>query len=80
MAIIGMYLSCLMPIVVWLIWGRPNMQRPDFGSFYLGTMFGIILNLISVNLLVILTIFSTITGFTPVTAKTMNHSSAVMAI
>jgi amino acid transporter len=79
MAIIGMYLSYLMPIVVWLIHGRPKMQRSEFGSFYLGRVFGIILNLISIIWLVTVIIFSTFPGSMPVTVKTMNYSSVVMA-
>ena len=79
MAIIGMYLSYLLPIVYFLIHGRPRLQRWQFGSFSLGNPLGIIANVISVIWLVVVITFSTFPGTMPVTPQTMNYSSVVMA-
>ena len=79
MAIIGMYLSYLLPIVYMLIHGRPKIQRSEFGPFYLGRGLGIALNVISIVWLVVCIIFSTFPNFMPVTPQNMNYSSVVMA-
>jgi amino acid transporter len=79
MAIVGMYLSYLLPIVYFLIHGRPKMSRADFGPFYLGKALGIAVNLISIVWLIVTIIFSTFPIFMPVTAANMNYSSVVMA-
>ena len=79
MAIIGMYLSYLLPIVYMLIHGRPKMQRLDFGPFHLGRGLGVVLNMISIVWLIVVIIFSTFPNFMPVTPQNMNYSSVVMA-
>lgn len=79
MAIIGVYLSYLLPIVYMLLYGRPKMQRSDFGPFYLGRGLGVVLNLISILWLMVVIVFSTFPTVVPVTPQNMNYSSVVMA-
>lgn len=79
MAIIGMYLSYILPICYMLFFGRSKLSRADFGPFKLGNALGITLNVISIVWLVVSILFSTFPSAMPVTAETMNYSSVVMA-
>lgn len=79
MAIIGMYLSYILPICYMLFFGRSKLARADFGPFRLGKALGITFNVISIVWLTISIVFSTFPSAMPVTAETMNYSSVVMA-
>lgn len=80
MAIIGMYLSYVLPICYMLVHGRPSLlSAADYGPFRLGRGFGVLCNVVSVVWLVVSIVFSTFPSAMPVTAATMNYSSVVMA-
>lgn len=80
MAIIGMYLSYVLPICYMLAHGRPSLlAAADYGPFRLGRGFGVVCNVVSVVWLVVSIVFSTFPSAMPVTAATMNYSSVVMA-
>ncbi|KAH6658440.1 amino acid permease [Truncatella angustata] len=79
MAVIGMYLSYVLPICYMLLHGRSRLARADYGPFRLGRPLGVVLNLVSVVWLVVSILFSTFPSAMPVTAQTMNYSSVVMA-
>ncbi|KAK1452876.1 amino acid permease [Colletotrichum cuscutae] len=79
MAIIGMYLSYIIPIVYMLVHGRKNLNRSDFGPFKLGPVLGPILNVISFIWMTVVIIFSTFPSAMPVTPQNMNYSIVVMA-
>lgn len=80
MAVIGMYLSYVLPICYMLVHGRPSLlSTADYGPFRLGRVFGTICNVVSVIWLIISIVFSTFPSAMPVTAETMNYSSVVMA-
>ncbi|KAK1528160.1 amino acid permease [Colletotrichum paranaense] len=79
MAIIGMYLSYIIPIVYMLVHGRKNLSRSDFGPFKLGPVLGPILNVISLIWMTVVIIFSTFPSAMPVTPQNMNYSIVVMA-
>ncbi|KAK9425937.1 putative Amino acid permease [Seiridium unicorne] len=79
MAIIGMYLSYILPIFYMLLHGRSKLSRAEYGPFKLGKVMGITLNLISIVWLIVSIVFSTFPSTMPVTAATMNYSSVVMA-
>ncbi|KAH8664393.1 amino acid/polyamine transporter I [Xylariales sp. PMI_506] len=79
MAIIGMYLSYLLPIVYMLLLGRKKLPDSAYGPFRLGTSMGVLLNVVSIIWLTVAIIFSTFPSEMPVTAPTMNYSSVVMA-
>ncbi|CAK7207251.1 hypothetical protein SEUCBS139899_010061 [Sporothrix eucalyptigena] len=79
MAIIGMYASYLLPIVVMLLHGRQKLSTSDYGPFRLGRPLGIVLNLISIAWMCLVIVFSTFPGSIPTTASTMNYSIVVMA-
>ncbi|KAJ9637966.1 hypothetical protein H2204_004556 [Knufia peltigerae] len=78
MAIIGMYLSYILPIVYMLLCGRKKLNRSDYGPFKLGQIGGIIINTIAVLWLVFAMVFSTFPNFEPVNAQNMNYSTVVL--
>jgi choline transport protein len=77
MAVIGMYMSYLLPVVYMLL-GRSRLAPADYGPFRLGGPLGIVCNVVSVIWLVVSIIFSTFPSAIPVTAANMNYSSVVM--
>lgn len=77
MAIIGLYLSYILPIAYMLIYGR-NPQKQDLGYFRLSPWLGIALNSISMAWMILVMIFSTFPTTLPVTPQTMNYSSIVL--
>ncbi|CAH0023191.1 unnamed protein product [Clonostachys rhizophaga] len=79
MAIIGMYLSYVLPIGYMLFFGRRKLQKSEYGSFRLGAFFGPSLNIISIIWMIVCMIFSTFPTTMPVTAGNMNYSTVVMA-
>ncbi|PHH91916.1 hypothetical protein CDD83_9783 [Cordyceps sp. RAO-2017] len=79
MAIIGLYLSYILPIAYMLFNGRQNLKKKDFGPFRLGPILGIICNVISMIWMIVAMIFSTFPSQMPVTPQTMNYSIVVLA-
>ncbi|KAH7396336.1 amino acid permease [Pyrenochaeta sp. MPI-SDFR-AT-0127] len=78
MAVLGLYASYLIPIVYFMIYGRPNFTARDFGPFRLPKGMGLALNLLSCAWLVLAMVFSTFPIFMPVSAQNMNYSIVVM--
>ncbi|KAH6976168.1 amino acid permease [Ilyonectria sp. MPI-CAGE-AT-0026] len=79
MAIIGLYLSYLLPIVYMLFYGRRTLKRSDYGPFVLPQIVGIVMNAISIVWMIVVIIFSTFPLTYPVTAQNMNYSVVVLA-
>lgn len=79
MAVIGMYLSYLLPITYMLVYGRRKLHRQSYGFFKLGKTLGVFLNMASIVWIIVVIIFSTFPGSLPVTGESANYSPAVMA-
>ena len=79
MAIIGMYLSYILPIAYMLFCGRKNLAPSQYGPFRLGKIGGVVANVIACLWLIFAMIFSTFPNFQPVTAENMNYSTVVLA-
>ncbi|KAI1865384.1 uncharacterized protein JN550_008432 [Neoarthrinium moseri] len=79
MAIIGMYISYILPVIYMLLYGRPSMSQSAYGPFRLGKVFGVAMNVISIVWLIVAIVFSTFPSTLPAAAETMNYSSVVMA-
>ncbi|KAK8924335.1 hypothetical protein H634G_06470 [Metarhizium anisopliae BRIP 53293] len=77
MAIIGLYLSYLLPVLYMLFHGRWNLQPHQYGRFRLGFVPGITLNILGAIWMVTVIIFSLFPTTMPVTAKNMNYSIVV---
>ncbi|TWU77414.1 hypothetical protein ED733_006447 [Metarhizium rileyi] len=77
MAIIGLYLSYLLPVIYMLLYGRWNLQPHQYGSFRLGLIPGVVLNVMSTMWMITVMIFSLFPSTMPVTAKNMNYSIVV---
>lgn len=78
MAILGLYASYLIPIVYFLIYGRPKLRPYDFGAFKMPKGLGVALNLLACAWLTLAMVFSTFPTVMPVTPQNMNYSSVVM--
>ncbi|RSL65353.1 hypothetical protein BHE90_015324 [Fusarium euwallaceae] len=78
MAIIGMYLSYLFPIIAMLLGGRSRLKASDYGPFRLGKRFGVFLNVVSVCWMTVCVLFSAFPTVMPVTPTNMNYSSVVI--
>ena len=78
MAILGLYTSYLIPIIYFMIYGRPNLAAHEFGFFKMPKTLGLGLNLLSCAWLVLAIVFSTFPTIMPVTAQNMNYSTVVM--
>lgn len=78
MAIIGMYLSYILPIVYMLLCGRKSLSPAEYGPFKLGKLGGTIINIVAVLWLVLAIVFSTFPNFQPVTPQNMNYSVVVL--
>ncbi|KAF4990282.1 hypothetical protein FDECE_14425 [Fusarium decemcellulare] len=78
MAVIGMYLSYLLPIVAMLM-GRSKLQASDYGPFKLGRPLGIFVNVVSVCWITASVVFMAFPTVMPVTADNMNYSSVVIS-
>ena len=78
MAILGLYTSYLVPIIYFMIYGRPNLATHEFGFFKMPKLLGLGLNLLSCAWLVLAIVFSTFPTIMPVTAQNMNYSTVVM--
>ncbi|CAH0021633.1 unnamed protein product [Clonostachys rhizophaga] len=79
MAIIGMYLSYLIPIVYMLLYGRRQNISQISRYMKLPNWLGICLNIASIVWMVVAIIFSTFPILMPVTSTNMNYSIVVMA-
>lgn len=79
MAIIGMYLSYILPIAYMLFCGRSHLLPQQYGPFKLGKIGGITVNVFACLWLIFAMIFSTLANFQPVTAQNMNYSTVVLA-
>ncbi|KAH8886574.1 amino acid permease [Thozetella sp. PMI_491] len=79
MAIIGMYLSYLLPIVLMLCYGRQKLQPSEYGPFKLGYWLGTLLNIVSILWGTLAIIFSTFPSILPATQENMNYSIVVMS-
>lgn len=79
MAIIGMYLSYLLPIIYMFLYGRSRLSGGEYGPFKLGRTGGMVINVLAMLWLVFAMIFSTFPNFQPVTAQNMNYSTVVLA-
>lgn len=77
MAIIGLYLSYLLPILYMLFYGRRNLKAHQYGRFRLGYVPGVVLNVLSVIWMITVMIFSLFPATLPLTAKNMNYSVVV---
>ncbi|KAK5064746.1 hypothetical protein LTR84_000580 [Exophiala bonariae] len=79
MAIIGTYLSYLLPVIYMVRFGRPRLSPAEYGPFRLGKVGGIVVNIIAIIWLIFAMIFSTFPSLQPVTAQNMNYSTVVLA-
>ncbi|UPL00132.1 hypothetical protein LCI18_011066 [Fusarium solani-melongenae] len=77
MAVIGMYLSYLLPILYMIGYGRRPGMNKVHRYFRLPNSLGMVVNLVSCTWIVLVIIFSTFPPVLPVTAQTMNYSSVV---
>ena len=78
MAVLGLYASYLIPIVYFMIYGRPNFAAHEFGVFRMPKTLGLALNILASAWLVLAMVFSTFPTFIPVTRQNMNYSTVVM--
>jgi choline transport protein len=78
MSILGMYTSYLIPIVYFMVYGRPKLARHEYGFFKMPNALGLGLNLVSCAWLVLCIVFSTFPTIMPVTPQNMNYSTVVM--
>ncbi|KAG7423273.1 Choline transport protein [Fusarium oxysporum f. sp. raphani] len=78
MAIIGMYLSYLLPILAMLFQGRSKLATKDYGPFKLGNAFGTLVNIVSVSWIILVIVFSAFPSAMPVSAQDMNYSSVII--
>lgn len=79
MAIIGMYLSYLLPIFYMVLFGRPRLSPAEYGPFKMGKTLGTVVNIIAIVWLIFAMVFSTFPSFQPVTPQNMNYSTVVLA-
>lgn len=79
MAIIGMYISYILPIIYMLVYGRKKLARSEYGPFRLGRVAGTVINIMAILWLVLAIVFSTFPNYEPVTSQNMNYSTVVLA-
>lgn len=78
MAILGMYASYILPIVYMVLHGRRKLNRKEFGPFNMGSVMGLVVNLVAIAWLVVAMMFSTFPSVQPVTPQNMNYAIVVM--
>lgn len=78
MAVLGLYTSYLIPIIYFMIYGRPNLAAHEYGAFRIAKGLGLPINLLACAWLVLAIVFSTFPTFMPVTPQAMNYSVVVM--
>lgn len=79
MAVLGLYASYLVPIIYFMVYGRPTFAAHEFGAFRMPKTLGLVLNILSCAWLILAMIFSTFPTFMPVTPQNMNYSIVVMS-
>ncbi|KAF4414735.1 amino acid permease [Fusarium acutatum] len=78
MAIIGMYISYLLPVACILFFGRSALSPTDYGPFKLNRLSGIVCNIIALVWSIVTVIFSTFPTQMPVNKTNMNYSIVIM--
>ncbi|CAG9981838.1 unnamed protein product [Clonostachys byssicola] len=78
MAIFGMYLSYMLPIMAMLFYGRNRLRPCDYGPFKLPRWLGVSCNIIALVWSSVAIFFSTFPTQIPVTGMNMNYSSFIM--
>ncbi|CAH0023117.1 unnamed protein product [Clonostachys rhizophaga] len=78
MAIFGMYLSYMLPIIAMLFFGRSRLRSCDYGPFKLPRWLGVSCNTIALAWSSVAICFSTFPTQIPVTEANMNYSSVIM--
>ncbi|KAJ4377605.1 hypothetical protein N0V83_000432 [Neocucurbitaria cava] len=78
MAVLGLYASYLIPIIYFMVYGRPNFTAHDFGVFRLPKGLGLSLNLLACAWLILAMVFSTFPTLMPVSPQNMNYSTVVI--
>ncbi|KAF2689666.1 amino acid transporter [Lentithecium fluviatile CBS 122367] len=78
MAVLGLYASYLIPIIYFMVYGRPKLAAHEYGPFRLPNGLGLPLNLLACAWLVLAIVFSIFPTFIPVTSQNMNYSVVVM--
>jgi len=78
MAVLGLYASYMIPIVYFMIYGRPKFAAHEFGVFKMPKPVGLALNILACAWLVLAMVFSTFPTIMPVTPQNMNYSTVVM--
>ncbi|RGP60207.1 amino acid permease [Fusarium sporotrichioides] len=79
MAIIGMYISYLLPVACMLFFGRRTLSPTDYGPFKLNRLSGMVCNTVALVWSIVAVIFSTFPTQMPVTETNMNYSIVIMA-
>ncbi|XP_044715702.1 amino acid permease domain-containing protein [Hirsutella rhossiliensis] len=79
MAVIGLYLSYILPIAYMFFHGRQNLGKQNFGSFRLRPWLGFTFNVVSMIWMVVVMVFRTFPTTLPATLQRMNYSSVVLA-
>ncbi|OBT81836.1 hypothetical protein VE02_09525 [Pseudogymnoascus sp. 03VT05] len=77
MAILGMYASYIVPIIYMILYGR-KLGRHCPGPFTLGTIGGMVINVIAIAWFAYAMVFSVFLNSQPVTSKNMNYCVVVM--
>jgi choline transport protein len=78
MAILGVYVSYLLPIVYMITYGRTADKEHPHGYFRLSKIGGTVVNTAAIVWLLIGIVFSTFPSYQPVTPENMNWSVVVM--
>ncbi|KAK0389058.1 hypothetical protein NLU13_2634 [Sarocladium strictum] len=78
LAIVGSYLAYFMPIWFMALYGRPKLQREEYGWFALSKTTGYVVNIVSMFWIVLVVVFSMFPLGLPVTAANMNYASVVL--
>lgn len=78
MSVLGIYASYLIPIVYFMVYGRPNFAAHEYGAFKLPKALALPINLLACAWLVIAIVFATFPTIMPVTVQNMNYSIVVM--
>ncbi|KAF2025493.1 amino acid transporter [Setomelanomma holmii] len=77
-AVLGLYASYLVPIIYFMVYGRPNFVTHEYGVFKMPKSLSLGLNILACAWLVLAMVFSTFPTYMPGTPQNMNYSSVVM--
>ncbi|KAK8099063.1 uncharacterized protein PG998_012304 [Apiospora kogelbergensis] len=78
LAIVGSYLSFIVPIWYMVFQGRPNLHKTQYGYFTLPKALGSFLNILSIIWITVVVVFSMFPLSLPVKADNMNYTSVVL--